>query len=154
MLPELKTFLIAMSPLIELRGAIPVALGAYKLPFWSAYLFSVLGNLVPMVAILLLLDPAARFFSDRSLLFKEFFSWLFQHSRTAGQTKTEKWGKSLAVLILVATPIPFIGGWTGAILAAVLGMPIKKALPLVVLGTLISGAVVGLLSSEMLKLFC
>ncbi|KKU86006.1 MAG: hypothetical protein UY15_C0017G0001, partial [Parcubacteria group bacterium GW2011_GWA2_47_9] len=45
--PELSTFLIAMSPIVELRGAIPVAIAVYHLPVWSAYLFSVLGNLVP-----------------------------------------------------------------------------------------------------------
>ena len=143
-----------MSPLVELRGAIPIALGSYKLPFWSAYLFSVLGNLVPLILIVWLLDPISRFLSLRSSLFKELFDWLFRHTRQAQQSKIEKFGKSFAVVVLVATPIPFIGGWTGAIAAAVFGLPLKKALPLLIIGTMIAGLIVGLISSELIKAIC
>jgi len=146
MTPELKTFLIAMSPIIELRGSIPIALQIYKLPVWSAYLFSVLGNLVPLILIILLLNPVSKFLSQRFNLFNRFFTWLFSHSRKSSQSKVERWGKSATVAILVATPIPFIGGWTGAVAAFVFGIPFKKALPLVTLGSLLAGVIVTILT--------
>ena len=66
MLAELEVFLIAMSPILELRGSIPVALGAYHLPVWSAFLISVLGNIVPVVFILLLLESVSGYLSRHS----------------------------------------------------------------------------------------
>ncbi len=69
MIPELKTFLIAMSPIIELRGSIPIALEVYKLPIWSAYLFSVLGNLVPLILIISILNPISHFLSQKISFF-------------------------------------------------------------------------------------
>jgi len=146
MIPELKTFLIAMSPIIELRGAIPIAISVYKLPPASAYLFSVLGNLVPLTLIILLLDPISKFLSGRYIFFNKIFSWLFSYTRNAHLSKADKFGKELAVLIMIATPIPLIGGWTGAIAAFVFGLSFGKAFPLVVLGTMISGLLVVLIS--------
>ena len=142
MIPELKTFLIAMSPIVELRGSIPIALQVYKLPVWSAYFFSVLGNLIPLILIISILNPVSQFLSNKFRFFNIFFNWLFKHTKKINQSKFEKWGKNLAVVILVATPIPFIGGWTGAICAFLFGITFKKALPLVVIGCLISGLIV------------
>ena len=141
-----------MSPLVELRGAIPIALGAYQLPVWSAYLFAVLGNLVPLILIILLLDPLSQFLSQRSPLFNHIFSWLYRHTRVANQSKMEKLGKNLAIIILVAIPIPFIGGWTGAMAASVFGTPLRRALPLVVTGCLIGGLIVTFFSQGILLL--
>lgn len=144
--PELKTFLIAMSPIIELRGAIPIALKVYQLPLLSAYTFSVLGNLIPLLLIIGFLNPVSQFLSSRFSFLNKFFSWLFSHTRKAQQSKFEKWGKNLSVIILIATPIPFIGGWTGAIAAFVFGIPFKKALPLVIIGSLLAGIVVTIIT--------
>lgn len=134
--------LIAMSPIVELRGAIPIAIEVYGLSVWSAYFFSVLGNLVPLVAIIALADPVSRFLSSKLYFFNRFFAWLFEHTRKAHQFKFENWGKGLAVVVLTATPIPFIGGWSGAIAAFVFGVPFWRALPLVTVGALLGGAIV------------
>lgn len=146
MSPELQTFLIAISPIIELRGAIPIAIGVYHLPIWSAYLFSVLGNLMPLTLIILLGEPVSGFLSKKIYFFNRLFAWIFAHTRKAQQSKFDKFGRNIAVLILVATPIPFIGGWTGAIAAFVFGVPLKYALPLIILGSLIAGAIVTILT--------
>jgi uncharacterized membrane protein len=143
---ELITFLLAILPVTELRLSIPIALEVFHLPVWSAYLFSVLGNLVPLILIISILDPISKFLSSRFYLFNRFFIWLFAHTRSAHQSKFEKWGKNLAVIILVATPIPFIGGWTGAIAAFVFGISFKKALPLVIAGSLLAGMIVTILT--------
>ena len=140
--PEIKTFLLAMLPIGELRASIPIGITVYHLPVWSAYIFSVLGNLVPLMAIISLLDPISKFFAKKIYFLNRLMYWIFEHTRRANQSKFEKLGKNLAVVVLVATPVPFVGGWTGAIAAFVFGINFKRALPLVVIGSLIAGAIV------------
>ncbi len=139
---ELKTFLIAMSPIIELRGAIPIAIGIYKMPLWSAYFFSVAGNLVPLLLIVTLADPASRYIAHKSYFLNRLLNWLFDHTRSSHQSKIKKFGKNLTVVILTATPIPFIGGWTGAIAAFVFGIPWRTAAWLLTLGAATAGLIV------------
>ena len=99
---ELITFLLAILPVTELRLSIPIALGVLNLPVWSAYLFSVLGNLVPLILIIWLLDPISNFLSSRVDTFNRFFNWFFTHTRKIHESKFEKFGKNLAVIILIA----------------------------------------------------
>ncbi|MDI6778381.1 MAG: small multi-drug export protein [Patescibacteria group bacterium] len=139
--PELATFLIAMVPISELRASIPIALKIYELPVWSAYLWSVLGNLVPMILIVLILAPVADFLSRHIKLFQKFFEWLFRHTRHRGEKKFEKWGE-FAVFILTATPIPLLGGWTGPLAAFVFDIKLKKSIPLIILGCMTAGVIV------------
>jgi len=143
--PQLATFLIAMVPISELRASIPIAIKIYHLPVWSAYTFSVLGNLVPMILIVLILQPVADFLSRHFRIFQRFFEWLFEHTRKRGAKKFEKWGE-FAVFILTATPIPLLGGWTGPLAAFVFNIKLKKSIPLVILGCLTAGVVVTVLT--------
>lgn len=143
---ELITFFLAMLPVAEIRLSIPIALKVLHLPVWSAYLFSVLGNIVPLILIIWLLDPVSNFLSRHFHFFNRFFDWLFTHTRKVHQSKFEKWGKNLAVIILIAIPIPFIGGWSGATAAFVFGISVKKALPLVIVGSLIAGIIITILT--------
>jgi uncharacterized membrane protein len=146
MIAELKTFLIAMSPIIELRGAIPIALKVYNLPIWSAYLFSVLGNLIPVIFLLLLLDITQQFLSKHFYFFNRFFVWLFEKTRRNHQRKFEHW-KEFALVVLVAVPLPLTGAWTGSLCAFVFGIPFKKAFPLIAAGVIIAGALISLIAS-------
>ena len=139
--PELATFLIAMVPISELRAAIPIAIKVYHLPVWSAYLWSVLGNLVPMILIVLILAPVADFLSRNIKLFQKFFEWLFRHTRHRGEKKFERWGE-FAVFVLTATPIPLLGGWTGPLAAFVFDVKLKKSIPLIILGCMTAGVIV------------
>ncbi|MFA5926011.1 MAG: small multi-drug export protein [Parcubacteria group bacterium] len=134
-----------MVPISELRASIPIAMKVYELPIWSAYLWSVLGNLLPMILIVLILRPIAEFLSRHFVFFRKFFSWLFEHTRHRGQKKFEKWGE-FAVFILTATPIPLLGGWTGPLAAFVFDVKIKKSIPLIVLGCMTAGAIVTLIT--------
>ena len=139
--PQLATFLIAMVPISELRASIPIAIKIYELPVWSAYLWSVLGNLVPMILIVLILAPVTDFLSRNIKLFQKFFEWLFRHTRHRGEKKFEKWGE-FAVFILTATPIPLLGGWTGPLAAFVFNIKLKKSMPLIILGCMTAGVIV------------
>lgn len=142
---ELKTFLIAMSPIIELRGSIPIALEVYNLPIWSAYLWSILGNIVPAILILLFLDKISGYLTHHIYFFNRFFVWLFERTRRNHNKKFEHW-KEAALVVLVAIPLPFTGVWTGSVAAFVFGIPFKKALPLIALGSVIAGLAVLLLT--------
>lgn len=130
-----------MLPISELRASIPIAIKIYELPIWSAYLWSVLGNLVPMILIVLILEPVANFLSRNIKIFHKFFEWLFEHTRRKGKKKFEKWGE-FAVFILTATPIPFLGGWTGPLAAFVFDIKLRKSIPLIILGCMTAGIIV------------
>jgi uncharacterized membrane protein len=145
MISELKTFLIAMSPIVELRGAIPLAYGVYKMSIWSAYFFSVAGNIVPLVGIVILAKPISQWLSDRFNFFKKFFDWLFLKI-TKKMNKLGILGKDLIVVVLTAIPIPLVGGWTGALASFMLEIPAKRGIILVSLGAMISGVIVSLLT--------
>lgn len=151
MLAELKVFLIAMSPIFELRGSIPMALSVLHLPVWSAFLISVVGNIVPVVFILLLLESVSGYLSRHSSFFNRFFTWLFERTRKK-HAKTFERGKDLALMIFVAIPVPFTGAWTGALCAFVFGIPFKRALPAIAGGIVIAGIIVTLTTLGIIKI--
>ncbi|TAK95514.1 ligand-binding protein SH3 [Patescibacteria group bacterium] len=138
---ELATFIIAAIPITELRAALPLAYKVYGLSAFSAWFWSVAGTYVAMVAILFLLNPVATFLSKHISLFEKFFAWLFEHTRKRANGKMEKYGE-WALFILAATPVPFVGGMTGALAAFVFNVPYRKSIPLLLLGTMLSGIIV------------
>ncbi len=138
---ELATFLIAAIPVTELRASIPLAYEAYEMPAFFAWFWSVAGTFFTMLVIVLALDPIAKWLSGYSEWLKNFFSWLFEHTRKRTNGKMEKY-ESWAIFILAATPIPLVGGMTGALAAFVFGISLKKSVPLLLLGTMLSGGIV------------
>lgn len=149
--PEVATTLIAMLPIAELRGAIPIALGAYQLPIWQAYIFAVIGNLIPVIFILKWIYPVSKFLR-RWKIFDRFFVWLFARTRKKFYKKYEKWG-DLALILFVAIPLPVTGAWTGSFAAFLFGIKLKKALPLITLGVIIAGIIVTLISISGIQIF-
>ena len=141
MLPELQVFLLAMAPISELRGAIPLGVAGLNLPFWEVFLISFCGNLIPVIFILLFLEPLACFLSKNFKIFQKLFEWLFKRTRRKFQPLVEKYGK-LAIILFVAIPLPVTGGWTGAIAAFLFGMRFSIAFPLICVGVLIAGGIV------------
>ncbi|MDD3386465.1 MAG: small multi-drug export protein [Candidatus Pacebacteria bacterium] len=142
---ELQTFLIAMTPIFELRGSIPIALFQYNLSINSAFIFSVLGNIFSSIIILLFLDKVSMFLSQKSKLFNKFFEWLFSRTRRKHQKKYEKF-KELFLVIFVAIPLPVTGAWTGSLCAFLFDIPFKKSFPLISLGIIIAGIIVTIIS--------
>lgn len=138
---ELATFLIAFIPVTELRASIPLAVKVYGLSPLAAWFYSVAGTYFVMVLIVLILDPISKFLSKYFLLFEKLFAWLFEHTRKRANGKMEKYGE-WAIFILAATPIPLLGGLTGALAAFVFNVPLKKSLPLLLFGTMLAGGIV------------
>ena len=99
---ELQTFIIAATPIIELRGAIPIALFNYELSVSSAFIFSVLGNIFPVIFILLFFERVSKFLSQKSIFFKKIFDWLFARTRRKHQDNYERF-KDLFLVIFVTS---------------------------------------------------
>ena len=135
----LMTFFISMVPVLELRGAIPFGT-AYGLPLWAAILISIVGNLVPVPFIIIFI--------------RKIFAWLrrknqkLDHLVTRLEIRAENksdvvqkyafWG----LFVLVAIPLPGTGAWTGALVAAMLDMRLKRAFPAIALGVIAAGVIV------------
>lgn len=140
---ELCVFFCSMLPIIELRGAIPLAF-ALGLPWWQAYLISVLGNLLPVPFILLLINVIIKWMANSKVgIFNKTANYLISKVEK-NRERIEKysfWGLCLFVTI----PLPATGAWTGSLVAAVVGMNPWKAFLSALLGVLIAGVIVTLI---------
>lgn len=148
----LTTVLIAMLPIFELRGSIPFALGKLDMPIWQAYLFSIIGNMIPVPFILLLLKYVVRFFR-RFRLGRKFFDHLFERTRKRTGEKIKRY-EALALVLFVAIPLPVTGAWTGALAAWLFDLELKRSMCYIFCGVLIAGVVVTVvyhLAGELLK---
>ena len=137
------TFLVSMVPFIELRGAIPMASLA-GLDLLVAFPVAILGNLVPVPFIILFI--------------RKIFSWMKKHMpklnslverlEEKGKSKKETIEKGLfwGLFIFVAIPLPGTGAWTGALIAAMLDIRLKRAFPAIVIGVLTAGIIMATLS--------
>jgi len=141
----LKIFLLAMTPVGELRIAIPIGLATSKLSVVDVYFFAVLGNIFAVFLILVFLGAFSRWTSKNIYFFNRFFGWLFSRTRKNHYNRVNKYGLYL-LPFFVAIPLPITGGWTASLIAFVFGMPFKKAFPLICLGVLIAGVVVSFLT--------
>lgn len=151
MIAELKVFLIAMSPIFELRGSIPMALGVFHLTIWSAFFISVIGNIFSAICILLLLEPVSKYLRNHISFFDRFFTWLFERTRKK-HTKTFEYWKDFALVIFVAIPAPFTGAWTASLCAFVFGIPFKRAFPAIAGGVVIAGIIVTLVTLGIIQI--
>lgn len=139
---EVAVLLIAALPVIELRGAIPYAQGVLGMSPLTALFWSLLGNLLAVLLLLKFLGPVSLFLSKRIVLCKHIFDWVFARTRRKSKL-VEKYGP-LGLIIFVAVPLPATGGWTGSILAFLLGVSFMRAMPAIATGLLIAGVVVTL----------
>ncbi len=144
------TLFISMVPVIELRGAIPYATGMGLSP-WIAIPVAMIGNLIPVPFIILFI--------------KKIFAWMRKQSGWLNrvvdkmEAKAEKnkekvlkyafWGLTL----FVAIPLPGTGAWTGALVAAMLDMPLKKAFPSILIGVVGAGIIIAFVSYGAAEIF-
>ena len=139
--PEwLATILISCLPVAELRAAIPIAILQYQMSPVEAYILAVIGNMIPVIPLLLYLDPVSRYLR-RFSYWDHFFNWLFTRTRRNHSDTFEKYG-TLGLAIFVAIPLPATGAWSGCAAAFVFGIGFKHALMAITAGVLIAGLVV------------
>ena len=120
-------FFISMVPLIELRGAIPVSQGL-GLPLLQSYIVCVIGNMVPVPIIYFFARKVLEWGADKPVIGK-FFTFCLVKGEHGGKKLQEKAGRGLfvALLLFVGIPLPGTGAWTGALIASLLGIDIKKS---------------------------
>ncbi len=145
---ELYVFLTAMAPVVELRGALPLGV-ALGLPVWEAFLWAVLGNLLVVPALLALL-PLGIEVLERYPPFKRLWDELEARVRLKGEEKVQRYG-ALGLFLFVALPLPGTGAWTGSVLAVVLGVKKRYALPAISAGVVAAGVLVALASAGVLE---
>jgi uncharacterized membrane protein len=134
--------LISATPIGELRAGIPYAYFVYDFPWYYAFLFSVVGNLLPVPLILLFLDRVTRFLG-RVGLFDRVIKWVFEHTRRRGERIKRVEGIGLA--LFVGVPLPVTGAWTGSLVAFLFGIERKRAFLYITLGVFLAGAIVTVL---------
>lgn len=137
----LIVLLVSMLPLVELRGAIPIAAG-FGLPEIPALLIAMLGNMLPMPLVFIFAQDFLRWGSERKHL-KKFCKWLTQKGHRAGKKLQAKNSASiyLALLLFVGVPFPGTGAWTGTLAASFLNLDFKKTMIAMTCGTLLAGLI-------------
>ncbi|MBD3286706.1 hypothetical protein GF359_08880 [candidate division WOR-3 bacterium] len=129
--PRLVTFIMSMLPVSELRGAVLIGIPTYDGPWWHISLIALVGNLVPVIPILFLLDLIMRLLG-RIGFFKRIFDKMKRRARRKGGL-IERY-EYLGVFLFVAIPLPFTGAWTGSLIASVLRMNPWKSFATVCVG--------------------
>ncbi len=136
---EAVVFVLAMLPVVELRGALPVAINLFGMPWHKALCLAIAGNLLPVPLLLLFLESIARWVS-RVGIGERLVTWVFRHTRRQGRI-VEKYER-IGLALFVAIPLPMTGAWTGSIAAFLLGIKFSRALVAISVGVVIAGAVV------------
>ena len=138
----IKTLFTAMLPVLEIRGAIPIGVAAGLDP-WLAFVVGVVGNMLP-IPILILVTRRVINWLKKHGVFVRFTGWLERKGAEKARTVQQYsfWG----LFILVAIPLPGTGAWTGALVASLLDMRLKRALPAITMGVIAAGIIVLLLT--------
>ena len=140
---------MAAVPVVELRGAIPFGL-AFGLPADLVFLLAVVGNMLPMPFLLFFVRKVFRLLRQRSW-WGEKIDRLESRAHLKGRMVRKY--RILGLIILVAIPLPGTGAWTGALVATIFRIPIRKALPALLIGVLIAGAIVTAVSCGVISLW-
>lgn len=143
----LITFLISMVPIVELRGAIPVAVG-FGLPLVPSYIICVIGNMLPVPFIYLFARKILIWGADKKGIGK-FFSFCLEKGEKGGQKLKKKAGRGLfvALLLFVGIPLPGTGAWTGTLAASLLDMDFKSSVLAAMGGVLLAGIIMAIAST-------
>ena len=134
-------FLIAMVPLIEIRGAIPYAV-FWGLPLIPSIIVAVIGNMVPVPFIFLFARKVLEWGKDKKII-GPFFTWCLEKGEKGGRKLEAKAGRGLywALFLFVGIPLPGTGAWTGMLAASILDMDFKKSTMAALGGVLLAGAI-------------
>ena len=144
-LKYLIVFLVSMVPIVELRGAIPIA-ESMDLNIFLYYPIAIIGNMLPVPFIFLFARKLLIWGKDKKLIGK-FFTWCLEKGEKGGEKLKKSAGEKglfWALLIFVGIPLPGTGAWTGTLAASILDMDFKKSSIAVMLGVLLAGIIMSL----------
>ena len=142
----LIVFIVSMIPLIELRGAIPYAVG-FNLPIIPSYIIAIIGNMLPVPFIYLFARKILVWGKDKKVIGK-FFRFCLDKGEKGGKKLEEKAknGLYIALLLFVGIPVPGTGAWTGTLAASILKMDFKKSVLAVIGGVILASIIMVILS--------
>lgn len=135
-------FIVSMVPIIELRGAIPIA-EALGLNIWVYYPLAIVGNLLPVPVIYLFARKVLEWGKDKKYT-KKFFTWCIEKGEKGGRKLRESAGNNgvfIALLLFVGIPIPGTGAWTGTLAASFLNLDFKTSILAATLGVILAGII-------------
>ena len=133
--PTWIALFISMLPVFELRGGL-IAARLMGLGWIEAAVFCTIGNLLPIPFVVLFFRSILNFLKKRTGLFRRFGEWL-ERKTLQNRRKLERY-EVVGLILLVAIPLPGTGAWTGAMLASLLDMRLRRAVPLITIGVLIA----------------
>jgi uncharacterized membrane protein len=144
-LPEpVAVIVLAMVPIFELRGALPFAREILAMSPFSAFVWSVIGNAIPVPIILWLLPPFTEWAEKHWKALHRLLDRLHGYTERRHSARFERL-RDLALVTFVAIPLPVTGAWSGSLAAVVFGVDKRRAIPLILVGILIAGLVVTVL---------
>ena len=149
----LIVFLVSMLPIIELRGAIPIAEGMGLNIFWY-YIIAIIGNILPVPIIYLFARKVLKWGKDKKIIGK-FFTWCLEKGEKGGEKLRKTAGNTgifWALLIFVGIPLPGTGAWTGTLAASFLKLDFKTSIFAVTLGVILAGIIMSL-GSKIVSIF-
>jgi len=136
---ELIVVIISALPVVELRGALPVAINLFNMPWYWAFCLAVIGNMLPVPILLLFFESLAKIVSKVEIG-RRLVNWVFEHTRRHEKMiQKYEW---LGLMLFVAIPLPMTGAWTGSIIAFIFGMRFTHAFLSILCGVIIAGAIV------------
>ena len=147
----IMVFLISMVPLIELRGAIPYAIGfinaGVPLSLPLCYVVAIVGNMIPVPLIFFFARKVLEWGADKPVI-GGFFRFCLEKGHKGGEKLQQKAGRGLfvALLLFVGIPLPGTGAWTGTLAASLLDMDFKSSVIAVMLGVILAGVIMGVVS--------
>ena len=149
MLKILSTLFISMVPVIELRGAIPIAVAQGMNP-WEAMVIAIIGNMIPVPFIILFIRKIFKWMRKVSPRLDALVNRL--EARADSKADRVRKYEKLGLYLFVAIPAPGTGAWTGALIAAMLDIRMRTALPTIFLGVCTAGLIVTLLTIGVISL--
>ena len=138
-------FFVSMVPIVELRGAIPIA-ESLELNIFLYYPIAILGNMLPVPIIFLFARKVLEWGKDKKIIGK-FFTWCLEKGTKGGEKLKQSAGNKgifWALLIFVGIPLPGTGAWTGTLAASFLNLDFKTSISAITLGVLLAGIIMSL----------
>ena len=147
----LIVFFVSMVPIVELRGAIPIA-ESLNLNIFLYYPIAIIGNMLPVPFIFLFARRILVWGSDKKYIGK-FFTWCLKKGEKGGKKLESAAGKGLywALFLFVGIPLPGTGAWTGTLAASLLDMDFKKSVLSIMGGVILAGLIMGIISLGVFK---
>lgn len=140
--PELIVVLISAVPILELRGGMPAG-ALLGLPFWSALVFSIIGNILPVAPVLLFFRPVNKWLM-RFKFYERFYNWLCDRTMKKSD-KVKKYG-FLGLILFTAVPLPTTGAYSACLAAILFFIPFRAAFAAISIGVLIAAVIVGIVT--------